>query len=169
MTTQLTYPRIILDTEPGGDDIYAFLWLLSLVKSGLAELVAVTSADGNVAAKRTFSSASQILNLAGFPEIKVGRGVPIKQVVENAGHIHGADGMGNLSHTLPPPTHNFEDARYWDEIIIDELNANPGEITIISDRSGDKPLSWRKRKVLASSKKPRKLSLWEVLFSVPVI
>ena len=119
MTTPLTHPRIILDTDPGGDDIYAFLWLLSLVKSGLAELVAVTSADGNVAAKRTFSSASQILNLAGFPEIKVGRGVPIKQVVEDAGHIHGADGMGNLSHTLPPATHNFEDAGYWDEIIID--------------------------------------------------
>ena len=139
MTTPLTHPRIILDTDPGPDDIYAFLWLLSLVKSGLAELVAVTSADGNVAAKRTFSSASQILNLAGFPDIKVGRGVPIKQVVEDAGHIHGADGMGNLSHTLPPATHNFEDARYWDEIIIDELNANPGEITIISDRPGDKP------------------------------
>jgi inosine-uridine nucleoside N-ribohydrolase len=132
MTTQLTHPRIILDTDPGGDDIYAFLWLLSLVKSGLAELVAVTSADGNVAAKRTFSSASQILNLAGFPEIKVGRGVPIKQVVEDAGHIHGSDGMGNLSHTLPPATHNFEDARYSDEIIIDELNANPGEITIVA-------------------------------------
>jgi inosine-uridine nucleoside N-ribohydrolase len=62
----------------------------------------------------------------------VGRGVPIKQVAEDAGHIHGADGMGNLSHTLPPATQNFEDARYWDEIIIDELNANPGEISIIS-------------------------------------
>jgi hypothetical protein len=49
----------------------------------------------------------------------VGRGVPIKQVVEDAGHIHGSDGMGNLSHTLPPATHNFEDARYWEEIIID--------------------------------------------------
>jgi inosine-uridine nucleoside N-ribohydrolase len=110
-----------------------------LVKSGLAELVAVTSADSNVAAKRTFSSASQILNLAGFPQIKVGRGPPIKQVVEDAGHIQRADGMGNLSHTLRPVTHNFEDARYWDEIIIDELNADPGEITIISHRFGDKP------------------------------
>ncbi len=103
-----------------------------MVKQGLAELVAVTSADGNVPAKRTFSSASQILNLAGFPEIKVGSCVPIKQVVEDAGHIHGSDGMGNLSHTLPPATHNFEDARYSEEIFIDELNANPGEITIIS-------------------------------------
>ena len=63
MTTQPTHPRIILDTDPGGDDIYAFLWLLSLVNSGLAELVAVTSADGNVAAKRTFSRKPKKLSL----------------------------------------------------------------------------------------------------------
>ncbi|MGH8001699.1 MAG: nucleoside hydrolase [Brasilonema sp.] len=133
MTTQLTHPKIILDTDPGGDDIFAFLWLLGLVKQELAELIAVTSADGNVAAKYTFSSASQILNLAGFPHIKVGRGILVKgAVLENAAHIHGSDGMGNLSHTLPAATHTFEEAGYSDEIIIDELNAAPGEITIVA-------------------------------------
>ena len=69
----------------------------------------------------------------------MGRGVPIKQVVEDAGHIHRADGMGNLSHTLPPATPNFEDARYRDEIIIDELNADSGKITIISAQTADQP------------------------------
>ncbi|MEH2084275.1 MAG: nucleoside hydrolase [Nostoc sp.] len=133
MTNQLTHHKIILDTDPGGDDIYTFLWLLSLVKRELVELVAVTSADGNVAAKCTFSSASQILNLAGFPHIKVGRGVLAKrEIIEDASHIHGSDGMGNLSHTLPPATHTFEDAPYSDELIIDELNAAPGEITIVA-------------------------------------
>ncbi len=34
--------RILLDTDPGGDDAIALLWLLSLVKQGLADLVAVT-------------------------------------------------------------------------------------------------------------------------------
>ncbi|MEH1837982.1 MAG: nucleoside hydrolase [Nostoc sp.] len=133
MTTQLKHHKIILDTDPGGDDIYTLLWLLSLVKRGLAELVAVTSADGNVAAKCTFSSASQILNLAGFPHIKVGRGVLAKrEIIEDASHIHGSDGMGNLSHTLPPATHNIKDAPYSDELIIEELNAAPGEITIVA-------------------------------------
>jgi inosine-uridine nucleoside N-ribohydrolase len=74
-----------------------------LVKQELAELVAVTSADGNVAAKRTCSSASQILNLAGFPEIKVGRGVPIKQVVEDAGHIQGRMGWAICLILYPQP------------------------------------------------------------------
>ena len=129
----MSTPKIILDTDPGGDDIFAFLWLLSLVKQGLAELVAVTTADGNVAARRTFSSASQILGLGGFQHIEVGRGVSVKgEALEDAAHIHGLDGMGNLSHTLPAATHTFEKARYSDEIIIDKLNANPGEITLIA-------------------------------------
>jgi inosine-uridine nucleoside N-ribohydrolase len=133
MTTQLSIPKIILDTDPGGDDIFALLWLLCLVKQGLAELVAITSADGNVAAVRTFSNASQILGLAGFPHIEVGRGVSITgETVEDAAHIHGLDGMGHLSETLPPAIHTFEKARYSDEIIIDKLNATPGEITIVA-------------------------------------
>jgi inosine-uridine nucleoside N-ribohydrolase len=132
MTTHSTH-KIILDTDPGGDDIFAFLWLLSLVKQGLADLVAVTSADGNVAAKKTFSSASQILALTGFSNVEVGRGVTIKQDPgEDAAHIHGADGMGNLSQTILSPTHRFEEARYADELIVNHLNAAPGEMTIVA-------------------------------------
>jgi inosine-uridine nucleoside N-ribohydrolase len=52
--------------------------------------------------------------------------------VEDAAYIHGSDGMGNLSHTLPKPTHSFEKAEYSDDIIIKELNAAPGEITIVA-------------------------------------
>ncbi|HBB30493.1 MAG TPA: nucleoside hydrolase [Cyanobacteria bacterium UBA8803] len=133
MKTQSSLRKIILDTDPGGDDIFAFLWLLSLVKQGLAELVAVTSVDGNVGARSTFSSASQILGLTGFQHIEVGRSFPLqKEVVSDAAHIHGADGMGNLSHTLPPATHRFAEARYSDEVIIDQLNALPGEITLVA-------------------------------------
>lgn len=131
--TPHSIPKIILDTDPGGDDIFAFLWLLSLVKQGLGDLVAVTSAAGNVAARKTFSTASQILGLTGFSSVEVGRGVVIKQDSgENAAHIHGADGMGNLSQTIPSPTHQFDKARYADELIVDHLNAAPGEITIVA-------------------------------------
>lgn len=132
MITQSNYPKIILDADPGGDDIYAFLWLSSLVKQGFAELVAVTAAEGNVAAKQTFSSASQLLNLVGFPDIEVGRGIPVKEIIEDASHIHGSDGMGNLSCTLPQPIHQFEVAPDSDRLIIEKLNAAPGEITIVA-------------------------------------
>jgi inosine-uridine nucleoside N-ribohydrolase len=125
-------PKIILDTDPGGDDIFALLWIQSFVKQGLAELIAVTTAGGNVSVSKTFSSASQILSLGGFPNVEVGRGVTIDSAPEDAAHIHGADGMGNLSNQLPKPTHRYETARYSDDILIEQLTAMPGEITIVA-------------------------------------
>ncbi|MBE9011264.1 nucleoside hydrolase [Pseudanabaenaceae cyanobacterium LEGE 13415] len=125
-------PKIILDTDPGGDDIFALLWLQSLVKQGLSELVAVTTAGGNVAPEKTFSSASRVLSLGGLAAVEVGRGVAIAKTPDDASHIHGSDGMGNLSAQLPAPVHCYETARYSDEILIDRLTATPGEITVIA-------------------------------------
>jgi inosine-uridine nucleoside N-ribohydrolase len=131
--TPESIPQIILDTDPGGDDIFALLWLLSLVKQGLADLVAVTATEGNVAVQKTFSNASQVLSFMGFSAIEIGRGVPIaSHSGADAGHIHGADGMGNLSQTLPPSIHRFETARDADQLIVDRLNATPGETTIVA-------------------------------------
>lgn len=127
--------KIILDTDPGGDDSFAFLWLQSLVKRGFAELVAVTAVDGNVQAKYTFIGSCKLLRLGGLDTVEVARGViggSANQDVEDAGAIHGADGMGNLSHTLPDAHQNYEQARYADEMLIEKLNAEPGEITIVA-------------------------------------
>lgn len=125
-------PKIILDTDPGGDDSFALFWIQSLVKQGLAELIAVTTAGGNVPISKTFSNASQILNLGGLPDVEVGRGVAIDHSPEDAAHIHGNDGMGNLSTQLPKPIHHYETARYSDDILIEKLTAMPGEITVIA-------------------------------------
>lgn len=124
--------KILVDTDPGGDDIFALLWLQSLVKKGVAELVGVTTADGNVGGEFTFRSACKVLEIGGFKDVEVGRAVPLNQPTsEDAAHIHGGDGMGNLSQTLPEPTRQFNRARYADEMIIEALEAAPGEITII--------------------------------------
>jgi inosine-uridine nucleoside N-ribohydrolase len=125
--------KIILDTDPGGDDIFAFLWLLSLVKQGLVDLVAITAAEGNVAARKTFANSCQILELAGFPGISVARPVPLQSDPgEDAGHIHGEDGMGNLSQTLPPSAQDFDAAQSADDLLIEKLNADPGNITLLA-------------------------------------
>lgn len=134
MNTQAQKPKIILDTDPGGDDCLALLWLQSLAKQGLAEIVAVTTARGNVSAKHTFLGASKLLQLGGFKSVEVGRAVTGSLAVDigDAIHIHGADGMGNLSHTLAPASHSFEVARASDEILIEKLQEMPGEITIVA-------------------------------------
>ena len=132
MTIPSTPLKIIVDTDPGGDDTFALLWLMSLAKKGLAEIVAITAADGNVPPNYTFTSASKILSLGSFDTVEVGRGVPHDSDIEDASHIHGDDGMGNLSPTLPEPVHQFTQARASDDIIIDKLNGQPGEITLVT-------------------------------------
>lgn len=124
--------KIILDTDPGGDDIFAILWALSLVRQRHADLVAVTAAVGNVAARQTFRNSNQILELTGYPNIPVGRGVLLQEDSKDAAHIHGADGMGNLSQILPPSTSDYASATAADELLIEQLNSNPGAITIVA-------------------------------------
>ncbi len=123
--------RIILDTDPGGDDCFALLWLQSLAHQGLAEIVAVTTAQGNVNAKFTFLGASKILKLGGFETVEIGRAVlPNHTEIADAAHIHGADGMGNLSHTLAESSQRWETARAADDLLIEKLSASPRQITI---------------------------------------
>jgi inosine-uridine nucleoside N-ribohydrolase len=127
--------KIILDADPGGDDSIAFLWLMSLAKQGVVEIVAVTSVDGNVHAKLTFAGSCKLLALGGFEAVEVGRGVlggSLRPEVEDAGAIHGADGMGNLSQTLPIPQQSYETARSADDLLIEKLRESPGEIVILA-------------------------------------
>lgn len=124
--------KIIFDTDPGGDDIFALLWLLSLQKQGLAQLIAVTTAEGNINSKLTFINASKVLSLAGFEKVELARGVTVKNPQADAAYIHGMDGMGNISNHLPAAKHDFDSAIYSDDLIIDKLNAYPGEITILA-------------------------------------
>jgi len=124
--------KVLLDTDPGGDDVFAMLWLQSLAKQGLVEIVAVTTASGNVNGEYTFANASRTLTLGGFDEVEVGRGVSVAEPKNDAAYIHGSDGMGGLSQRLPEPRHRLREARYSDEIILDRLNAAPGQITLIA-------------------------------------
>ncbi len=129
----MNHPKIILDTDPGGDDAFALFWLISLVKKGFAELLAVTSVEGNVNAKLTFTNACKLLKLTGFPQIEVGRGViKTQKEIADAAHIHGNDGLGNLAQTLPSSQKSYEKARDSDKILIEKLTQFPGEITLIA-------------------------------------
>jgi inosine-uridine nucleoside N-ribohydrolase len=127
-------PKIILDTDPGGDDIFALLWLQSLVKQDLAQIVAITTAQGNVEAEVTFACASQVMGLLSLESsIQLVKGVICQQLeIADAAYIHGNDGMGGLSGTLPKSQHNFETAPTADNVIIEQLSASPGQITIIA-------------------------------------
>lgn len=126
-----------MDTDPGADDIFALLWLLSLSlqpsMKPLMEIVAITTVGGNVPELSTFQAAHKILNLLGVQGIEVGRAVPrLRGEISDATHIHGQDGMGNLSHTLPEVMVDINQARCADEVIIDRLSQAPGEVDLVA-------------------------------------
>ncbi|MGF1536139.1 MAG: nucleoside hydrolase [Elainellaceae cyanobacterium] len=123
--------KILLDTDPGGDDSVALLWLQSLAQQELLHLIAVTAADGNVSAQQTFDNVCRLLQLLGV-RVPVGKGAGAKTKAKDASHIHGADGMGNLAATLPPPDPPLDTALASDELLIDQIAAQPQEITVVA-------------------------------------
>lgn len=93
---------IIIDTDPGGDDAIALMWLASLAHQRRIKLKAVTTAAGNVGARITWSNARRLLRLCALEDPPVAAGDPVA-ASRDASEIHGEDGLGNLAATLPQP------------------------------------------------------------------
>lgn len=125
--------KVLIDTDPGGDDIYSLFWLQSLMRQEVVELLAIATTEGNVSARNTFNAACQVLRLGDIDTVAVGRGVDVPdKYLTNASHIHGDDGMGNLSQTLPPGRRRFHESLVSDDLIIRVLKAHPYEVTLVA-------------------------------------
>ncbi|MGB3615915.1 MAG: nucleoside hydrolase, partial [Elainellaceae cyanobacterium] len=118
---------VLLDTDPGGDDSVALLWLQSLARQARLNLVAVTAADGNVSAQQTYANVGRLLSLLGM-SVPIGMGVAVLGA-QDAAYIHGTDGMGNLAATLPPSAYIGEPPAS-DDLIIEQLTAQPHKISL---------------------------------------
>lgn len=131
-------PRpVILDTDPGGDDTVALIWLMALQRRGYIDLRAITTVGGNVSAEQTFSNASQLLALLNQSHLTLGYGrttatSPSPSQKSDASYIHGADGLGNLSTHLPPATHHHAIAPDSADVLINQLSTHPHQITLIA-------------------------------------
>src|ERR1041385_5747921 len=92
---------IILDTDPGVDDALA---LLLTLRSPELEVVALTTAAGNVGLEATTRNALLLLELAGRPDIPVhsGETPPPTVSLVDAAHVHGGDGLGGITMLAGP-------------------------------------------------------------------
>lgn len=102
-TALLKKMPVIIDCDPGADDVFALLWLLINHKfSDVAmEVIGITTVGGNVSADKTYANAIRMCEFVGATEIPVWK--DHRQIVaQDAAHIHGNDGIGNLSAMLPP-------------------------------------------------------------------
>ncbi|WOO78615.1 putative protein [Vanrija pseudolonga] len=153
--------KIIIDTDPGVDDVLAILLALS---SPEVEVALITAVFGNTHAPMTFSNLLKMyynlgLEFAANPEarkrfplvssekktlVAIGENGPIGGEKHVATYFHGPDGLSNIGETHPefsPPPSKPEDEhefvkfvprKGW-EAILDVLRAEPaGTVSVVA-------------------------------------
>ena len=120
--------RIIIDTDPGIDDILAHL--LAFASSEI-QIEAMTTVSGNVSVEQTSYNALAFLEANGCRDIPVAQGskFPLVRVPVNAAYYHGKNGVGEV--ILPTPQKSVITQSAVDVIIQKVLEA-PGEIILVA-------------------------------------
>lgn len=120
--------KIIIDTDPGVDDVIAISMAL---RSPELEVLGLTSIFGNTYGEVTAQNALRLVELEGHDSIPVSRGsdVPLVMPLEGLGTmVHGEDGMGN---TNPPPPKGKVINKSAAEFIIEVVHTYPDEVTLV--------------------------------------
>ncbi len=120
--------KIIIDTDPGVDDSMAIFFALA---SPELEVIGLTSIFGNVRTPLATSNALRLLEIADRSDIPVAQGAhdPLTRPFEGpVPFVHGEDGQGELF--LPEPGRQAL-AIPAAQFIIEQLKAQPGEITLV--------------------------------------
>lgn len=125
--------QVIIDTDPGIDDMAAIFFALA---SPELHVQAITTVYGNGPVEMSTSNAFQILHAAGRLDIPVypGAGKPLVRE-PNPGwalQVHGPDAMGGARTPLPAGHNPNLKSRHAALEIIDRAMAAPGEITLIT-------------------------------------
>jgi inosine-uridine nucleoside N-ribohydrolase len=121
--------RVIIDTDPGIDDVAAILMGLG---SQELQVEALTTIFGNASVTQSTVNALRILEAARRTDIPVYQGVgrcynftaPM-----HAAQIHGTDGFGDVAWPLPTTS---PQRRHAVLEFIDRVLSRPGEITVVA-------------------------------------
>lgn len=152
--------HLLVDCDPGADDVFALLWLLINHKFSKIpmEIIWITTVWGNVAADKTYENVLRIREMVGVSWMPIWK--DHRQIVsEDASYIHGDDGIGNLGKMLPP-VHCPEKTLDSVEMVIDALEKNPNEVIIIATWPLTN-LALAEEKKSWILKQAKKLLLWE--------
>ena len=96
---------LLIDTDPGVDDALA---LLMAFNDPRHELVGLTIAAGNVGLGHTVANALKLCEVAGVDvPVFAGCATPLVRDAEDAAHVHGIDGFGDIGY--PPAARQAED------------------------------------------------------------
>jgi inosine-uridine nucleoside N-ribohydrolase len=119
--------KLILDTDPGIDDALAFILLKAMPEISLQ---AITTTHGNTTVQKCTENALKLVELLGMEDIPVAEGAnePLVKTLSVAEETHGDTGLG---HAVLPASKIKPVSINAANLIIDIVNANPGEITIL--------------------------------------
>jgi purine nucleosidase len=118
--------RIIIDTDPGVDDAFAFLLALA---SPEIQLEALTTTQGNVTLEKATRNALSILELcqAGHIPVAAGSMYPLVQPLLASADVHGSSGIGDAQ--LPEPK-STPVRQHAVDYLIERVLAEPNELGI---------------------------------------
>jgi purine nucleosidase/pyrimidine-specific ribonucleoside hydrolase len=118
---------VILDCDPGHDDVFA-IWLAAAHPD--IDLRAITSVAGNGRIEHTTLNARIACTVAGISGVPIARGAaaPLAQPLHPAVWIHGANALGGP--VLPEPTVPLDD-RDAVELMRDVLTASDEPVVLI--------------------------------------
>ncbi|QOF79293.1 nucleoside hydrolase [Variovorax sp. 38R] len=93
----MLHPTLIIDTDPGADDMIALLFALAAPES--LEIQALTTVAGNVPLAKTSRNARLACEWAGRPELPVYAGAerPLQRTPIYAANIHGREGLTGVA------------------------------------------------------------------------
>jgi inosine-uridine nucleoside N-ribohydrolase len=120
---------ILIDTDPGIDDAMALMYALA---ADDLEVVAVTSVFGNATVDATTRNAIDLLDIAGRPDIPVGRGAARPLATPYRGvpdFVHGPAGRGDLSPATP---RRAEGPLSAPQLIIDRVRSHGGDLRVVA-------------------------------------
>ncbi len=131
--------RILIDTDPGVDDAIAIL--LALLSPEL-HIEAITTVCGNVPVTQGTENLLRILavlDLEEFPCIAQGEARPLVKNLVTAAHVHGEDGLGNISQLrntdgspLYPLANTSISSTSGVDLILETVTRYPDELTLVA-------------------------------------
>lgn len=117
--------KIIIDTDPGHDDVMA---IMLAVKSGYFDIKAITTVCGNSTIQNTTKNARYVLDLLGRNDLQIfsGASKPLKRSLIQA-VVHGKTGLDGIK-----VSNNQELSGNAVDKILSLIKKNPNEITLVA-------------------------------------
>lgn len=123
--------KIIIDTDPGFDDVLALILALG---SDALDVRLITTVAGNVGLDDCTANALRVLEAIGAsqpPTVHAGCASPLGAPVTRAAHVHGVDGFCGISGRYPVRTLSASPTGAIDAML-NTIRDNPGEMTLIA-------------------------------------